>query len=933
MTMQTETTSAVARHRFVRPDAGNRSTGTTAETYRGNLRFNVLGPLEVLRGGTRLELSGAKQRAVLGYLLLRPNQATATSELMAALWQGPAPTSARKMVQNAVWRLRNLLDAHAEGAPADTVSLRSRPPGYLLEVNPKALDLHRFHELAAQGRARMREGEVATASLYWREALALWRGSMLADLAEEGVTWPQLEATETARLDVLEEYFDAELALGRHDGVLPELQTITRAEPRRERFIGQLMLTLHRSGRHSEALDVYTAIRTELAEELGLEPGRRLQELRQAILDNDPALDITPLPGTVHLSAGPPARPPAGPDDTPPPVPGGPGALVRERREVSVALINAFVPTGPDFGDPERIDLVMAALHEVVRDEADRFGGTVTARIGSVWLVVFGARGSRGNEPMRAVLMALAVRHRIRWRWHREQRLRIRAMVDTGDALVQYVPDDRGTPSVTSAALDHTQSLLPLVPLDEIWVGKDTRERTDNRIDYERARVSATWTVRGLRCVGVRDDTPPLLDRADGVRALATLLDADRTGPRVALVVGDAGMGKSSMLVEFERLAARRDTASRPLLAHIFPCTVDDSPLGIVAAELCASCGIGTDDSPETARAKLWTTVERVTTDTDEAYRVFEPLLVAVGHVPDHERAVMAEEVVAAWLTLLERLAAERPVTVVIDDLHAADEAVLRIVDLLVDPACRSRLKVVAATRPELFRSRPAWGVASGRMVTVTLPRLSDGAVAQQTRTIIAASASPDRPRPAVVAPGLIVELIGTVTALADGNPLFAAEFVRLALRRTPSAAPPAGGGAALIPQVVQQVLQAGLDELPADLRAVVQDAAVIGEGIRPDTLAALRRQRDGEVAGALAELTRRGVLASVATDDGTTVFGFRQPLLREVAYAQIPQDLRAAKHAALAERSGGCPSPGVPRPPAAPELLRLRSVVERLGR
>ncbi|MFJ5260145.1 BTAD domain-containing putative transcriptional regulator [Streptomyces sp. NPDC088387] len=909
----------------------------------------MLGPLEVLRDGTPLELSGVKPRSVLSYLLLRPNRVTATSELVAALWQGAPPVSARKMVQNAVWRLRALLDTDGQGIPSDAVSLRSRPPGYLLEVHPHALDLHRFHDLVAEGRSRMREGSVATASLRWRAALDLWRGPMLSDLVEAGVGWPELEATETTRLDVLEEYFDAELALGRHHAVIPELQALSRAEPWRERFVGQLMLALHRGGRHSEALDAYTAIRTELAEQLGLEPGRRLQELQQAILADDPALHVRPLPTTARATTVRPDPPasvqaaplPTAPEPTAPrpAVTARPGERVRERREVSVAWINASVPAGDDRGDPERIDEAMASLHNVVGDEANRFDGTVAARIGSFWLVVFGAGHSRGNEPMKAVLMVLAVRHRLRRRRNSAQGLRIRAAVDTGDALVRYAADG-GPPTVTSTALDRAQSLLPLVPLDEVWVSEDTREQSASRIDYQRARVSsAMWTVRGIRTPGGRDGGLPLIDRTEGVRTLAGMLDRDRTGPGVALVVGEAGMGKSSMLVEFERLAARRAPAERPLLAHVFPCTVDDSLLGVVATELCASCGIGADDPPETARDKLWTTIERVIADSDEACRVFERLLVAIGHVPDHEPAVVAEEMVAAWLTLLEGLATERPVVLIVDDLHGADENLLRIIDRLAVPAGPGRLGVVAAARPELFHRRPDWTRAPERIVTVELPRLSDDAVARQTRMIIETSGSPDLLTATGARTEALRELTDTVTALADGNPMFAAEFVRLALRRACADTPAAGDGgyggvAALIPTAVRGALQARLDELPADLRTVAQDAALIGDAVWPETLAALQRRRDGEVTAALDELTRRGVLTTLGTGaDGPIRFAFRQPLLREVAYARVPQGLRAAKHTELAGCAPGSRAPGERRRPVAPELLRLYSVVERLRR
>lgn len=897
----------------------------------GELRFRLLGPLEVQRDGTPVRLHGLHQRATLAYLLLHPNRATATSELIAALWRGPAPASARKMVQNAVWQLRTrLLEPPRDGGRDRGAVLWSRPPGYLLQVHPGALDLHRFHTLAAEGRARMREGAVATASLRWREALALWRGPMLADLVETGVRWPELEAAETARLDVLEKYFDAELALGRHDSVLPELRAVTRAEPRREPFTGQLMLALHRGGRHSEALDVYTAIRTELAEELGLEPGRRLHELHQAILTGDPSLDLTPPRGALRIAAAPAAAPVAAPAAAPAAAP----EPARIRREISALLLAVSFPGDPDdpddldgaddpdnTGDPdalERIDAETTALDTVIGEAASRFGGSVVSRIGSCWLVLFGAGRTRGDEPLRAVSTALAVRQRLR---RLPPRRRLRAAVDTGEAVVRHRPPEAGTtPAVTSAVLDRAQALLPLVPPDEVWVGPATRDRTEAAVDYQRARIpSAAWTVRALRPAAPAGTTTPLPERARALRTLTALLDGAPPGPRAVLVVGAPGLGKSTLLAAFEHRVAARAPAARPLLARIVPATVDDSQLFTVATPLCAACGIGPADPPGSARQKLWALVERAAADPEEATRLFTRLLVAIGHLPDHERTATAEEVTAAWLTLLERLAAERPVLVLVDDLHHADDTVLRLVDRA---ATRPDGPLVVATaRPGVFRRRPAWATprepAAPVPHTLTLEPLSDTSVAEQIRSLL-----PPGPPGA----GPTRELTEAVTALAGGNPLVAAAFVHRALHRPP--ADPAVPRTALIPGPVRRVLDAELDALPADLAQAVRDAAVIGEDIGAGPLAVLSGRPAPEAAHTLADLARRGILTpAAAAPDGTPRYRFRRPLLREAAYTGLPRGARAARHAALA---GG---PGEAPPPVPPALLRLHSVQERRAR
>ena len=263
------------------------------------MRFHVLGPLAATRDGRPVSLGGAKQRATLGLLLLRANRVVPTSELLTALWAGDggAPPTARKILQNAV---RGLRVVFSDGAP----ELLTQLPGYLLRVDPAQVDLFEFYRRAEQGRAELAAGSSEVAAVTLRGALALWRGPVLADLVEGGVAWPELTAVRNARLDVLEDYVDAELANGRHQAALGELESMVEAEPFRERLCQQLMLALYRSGRQADALNVYARVRSELVERLGLEPGRSLQLLQQAILAHDPAL----VPPAIPRQAAAPER-------------------------------------------------------------------------------------------------------------------------------------------------------------------------------------------------------------------------------------------------------------------------------------------------------------------------------------------------------------------------------------------------------------------------------------------------------------------------------------------------------------------------------------------------------------------------------------------------------------------------------------------------
>ncbi|MEU1003519.1 BTAD domain-containing putative transcriptional regulator [Streptomyces tibetensis] len=289
------------------------------------MQFRLLGPLEVepVGGppGSLVDLGGHRQRAVLAYLLLQANKVVSTSQLLSALWaDDEAPMTARKILQNAVWKLRGVLSRppRSEQSP----ELLTRAPGYLLRVPQQRVDLLDYEQRVVTGRAALATGEVERARRSLGEALALWRGPVLSDLVEEGICWPELTALQNRRLDVMEDYFEAALACGRHQLVLPDLESLVAAEPLRERASGQLMVALYRCGRQAEALAVFGRVRTALVEGLGLEPGRELHRLQQAILTQDAMLEVPRTAGgrePVNLAPVPrPAATPPEPGAAPP---------------------------------------------------------------------------------------------------------------------------------------------------------------------------------------------------------------------------------------------------------------------------------------------------------------------------------------------------------------------------------------------------------------------------------------------------------------------------------------------------------------------------------------------------------------------------------------------------------------------------------------
>jgi DNA-binding SARP family transcriptional activator/ABC-type transport system substrate-binding protein/streptogramin lyase len=242
------------------------------------MEFRLLGPLEVLRDGVAVPLAGAKQRALLAILLLHANEVVARDTLLEELWPGRLDAGHSLDVQ--VSRLRAAL------APAEP--LVTRAGGYALEVEPERIDVHRFEGLLE----RARESEPAESLELLDEALALWRGRALADLAYEPFARTEAERLEELRLVAAEERIHAGLAIGRHHALVSELESLSARQPLRERLRAQLMLALYRSGRQAEALRVYAETRRRLVDELGLEPGPELQRLERAILRQDPTLDL-----------------------------------------------------------------------------------------------------------------------------------------------------------------------------------------------------------------------------------------------------------------------------------------------------------------------------------------------------------------------------------------------------------------------------------------------------------------------------------------------------------------------------------------------------------------------------------------------------------------------------------------------------------------
>ena len=342
------------------------------------MEVRLLGRLEVGVDGRRLVLGGAKQRAVLAMLALRANTAVSLDRLVEGLWGERPPQSAAKMVQSYVSQLRGLLDGHR-------AEIVTRGRGYELRLPEDSVDALRFERLVAA--AERNEG-VARGEA--REALSLWRGPALDDLADEPFAAAEIRRLQELWLRARELALEDALAAGEHAAVVGELQELVVRHPLREHLHAQLMLALSRCGRQAEALEAFRQARAVLVGEVGVEPGPELRQLQQAILNQDADLDPPALAARRQLeaeadgdTAQPLEQPPAAAAAEPP------ESLAEEVRQAAPALEGERKQVTVLFCEIQRsMELAEALDPELWREQLDRFlalvGDAVHAYEGSV---------------------------------------------------------------------------------------------------------------------------------------------------------------------------------------------------------------------------------------------------------------------------------------------------------------------------------------------------------------------------------------------------------------------------------------------------------------------------------------------------------------------------------------------------------------------
>jgi class 3 adenylate cyclase/tetratricopeptide (TPR) repeat protein len=552
----------------------------------------------------------------------------------------------------------------------------------------------------------------------------------------------------------------------------------------------------------------------------------------------------------------------------------------QERKVVTVLFCDLVGSTQrAEEMDPEDVASLLGPYQARVKQELERHGGTVEKFIGDAVMAVFGAPVAHEDDPERAVRAAFAIRD-----FATEEGIELRIGITTGEALVTLgARPDLGEAMATGDVVNTAARLQSAAAVNSILVSEKTHDATAHRIEYgEPQSIEAKGKSTPVRAWdALRARSRITLDRLHGTplvgreRELDLLVDAlararAERQPQLVTLVGVPGIGKSRLVFELSQAADRDPELISWRQGRCLPYGegVTFWALGeIVKAHL----GILETHTAEQAESGLRAGVSEEWIQTH-----LRPLLgLEVDGVGGEDRR---EEAFFAWRRFLEGVADERPLAVVFEDLHWADENLLDFIDHLVDWASGVALLVVCTARPEFLERRPGWGGGKTNALTISLSPLSDGETSR-----------------------LIAELLATVVMPADtqaallvragGNPLYAEQYVRMLQERAGADLP--------LPETVQGIIAARLDVLEPEQKALLQNASVVGKAFWLGALTSISGI-DGRAAEAtLHALERRGFLRREreSSIEGDVEYAFLHALVCEVAYGQIPRAARAEKH------------------------------------
>jgi class 3 adenylate cyclase/tetratricopeptide (TPR) repeat protein len=583
-------------------------------------------------------------------------------------------------------------------------------------------------------------------------------------------------------------------------------------------------------------------------------------------------------------------------------------APAEERRLVTVLFCDLVDFTArSDQADPEDVGALLRPYHARQRAEIERRGGTLDKFIGDGVMAVFGAPLAHEDDPERAVRCALGMLAAIEElnRASPSLDLAVRIGVTTGEALVRLGPD-RQTEGVVGDVVNTASRLQGVAPAGGVVVGEATFRATSRLFDYQelgavqvkgKADPVPVWRLKGARSrtgiEAVRRAGAPFVGRQAELALLKGLFErteADRT-VRLVTVVGDPGMGKSRFVGELAALLDDRPQLVTWRQGRCLPYG-DGITFWALGEIVKTEAGILETDPAAQVSDKLREAVAALVPDPSEREWLRARLTPLLGIAdPDAVKPERAE-LFAAWRRLIEAMAASGPVVLVVEDLHWADPAMIEFLGHLVEHSTGLPLLILATARPELLERHPGWGNDHPAATRIPLGALSDLETAQLVAALVGRSVLP------VGVQALLLER-------ADGNPLYAEEFARLLADRGLVVTDQAAAVPEIpVPETVHGLIAARLDALTLEVRALVQNAAVVGRVFWPGAVAAMDGTDEGSLQDGLAELERKQLVQRARTSSvqHQDEYVFWHALVRDVAYAQIPRAGRARRHQAVAE-------------------------------
>ncbi len=551
----------------------------------------------------------------------------------------------------------------------------------------------------------------------------------------------------------------------------------------------------------------------------------------------------------------------------------------------------------------------LVPFYEGLRRDIERFGGRVEKFIGDAVMALFGAPAAHEDDPERAVRAALDISRTIgRLNEERGLDLSVRISVATGEAVIDLRALEEGHGMAAGDITNTGFRIAEAAAVNGILVDESTYRATQQVIEFRgadpvqakgKASPLLVWEViahRG-RYGDLDPATPgaPFFGRGEQLQELYAGLQAARDGGRAQLVnvIGVAGIGKSRLVLEF---ASQLDAGPEVLYwrqGRSLPYG-EETPFWALAEIVKAHAGILRTDDPEAAEQKLRRAVRTALTDETEAAWVESRMHALVGLQVGGDDPGRLESF-AAWRRFFEALATLRPVVLVFEDIHWADEGLLEFIDHLTAWAAGAPMLIVCTTRPAIFERHPGWGTSHANSTVVTLASLSDDDTSSLVRALLGER----------IDEGVERELLER----AEGNPLYAGEYARMLLDR--GFLESEGGvlriqaGEELpLPESVQAIIAARVDALPPEEKRLLQAAAVVGRVFWLGAAGTLIERPHYVVGERLERLEGKGFIRRdrVSTVGGEAQYSFHHVLVRDIAYGQVPRGLRADDHARAAE-------------------------------